>query len=198
MDSRATIRSGDAVFSFGSDLVIETWNEAAEALTGVPAAEAVGRPCWLVLGATADNGDTVCHAGCANARLAREGWPVTPRTLQVRDPEGQRRPVRVSTVRIERGEGPLFLHLLTETSEDAPLEPPRADAGPELSTRQRQVLDLIAAGRGARSIAAELRLAESTVRNHIRAVLVAFGAHSQIEAVAKARACGTLSRGAAS
>src|SRR3954466_12798722 len=90
MDSGATIRSGDAVFSFGADLVIETWNEATEALTGIPAAEAVGRPCWLVLGATADNGDVVCHAGCASARLAREGWPVAPRALQVRDPDGRR------------------------------------------------------------------------------------------------------------
>ena len=198
MDSRATIRSGDAVFSFGADLVIETWNEAAEALTGVPAAEAVGRPCWLVLGATAENGDVVCHSGCANARLAREGWPVAPRELQVRDPDGRRRPLRVSTVRIERGEGPLFLHVLTETTGGPPQEPPRAFTGPELSMRQQQILDLVAAGRGARSIAAELRLAESTVRNHIRAVLVAFGAHSQIEAVAKARACGALSSDAAS
>ena len=36
-------------------------------------------------------------------------------------------------------------------------------------------------------IATRLGLAEATVRNHIRAILVALGTHSQLEAIAKAR-----------
>ena len=39
----------------------------------------------------------------------------------------------------------------------------------------------------AKVIAARLGLAEDTVRNHIRAILMALGSHSQLEAVAKAR-----------
>ena len=44
-------RSGDALMTFGPDLRVESWNEAMERFTGVPAAEAVGRLCWEVLGA---------------------------------------------------------------------------------------------------------------------------------------------------
>jgi DNA-binding NarL/FixJ family response regulator len=57
-----------------------------------------------------------------------------------------------------------------------------------LTLRQLEVLQLLADGVTARSIASKLGLAETTVRNHIRAVLARLGAHSQLEAVARARA----------
>ena len=59
---------------------------------------------------------------------------------------------------------------------------------PSLTPRQREVLALLAGGVRARQIAARLTLSETTVRNHIRAILVELEAHSQLEAVARARA----------
>ena len=56
-----------------------------------------------------------------------------------------------------------------------------------LTSRQRQVLGLLADGVPAKVVAARLGLAEATVRNHIRAILAALDAHSQLEAVARAR-----------
>jgi DNA-binding NarL/FixJ family response regulator len=61
-----------------------------------------------------------------------------------------------------------------------------------LTPRQRQVLLLLGEGVPARTIAVQLDLAESTVRNHIRSVLVKLGCHSQLEAVAAGRRKGLL------
>lgn len=62
-----------------------------------------------------------------------------------------------------------------------------AGAAPELSVRQLEVLRLLSKGKPAKKISEELRLSETTVRNHIRALLRALGARSQLEAVARAR-----------
>lgn len=61
-----------------------------------------------------------------------------------------------------------------------------------LSRRQLQVLALLGDGVPARTIAGQLDLAESTVRNHIRVVLVKLGCHSQLEAVAAGRRRGLI------
>lgn len=61
-----------------------------------------------------------------------------------------------------------------------------------LTPRQLQVLLLLGEGVPARTIAVQLDLAESTVRNHIRSVLVKLGCHSQLEAVAAGRRKGLL------
>jgi DNA-binding NarL/FixJ family response regulator len=71
--------------------------------------------------------------------------------------------------------------------------PVRSDV-PTLTSRQLEVLELLAAGKSARDIGAELYLSQATVRNHIRALLQGLGAHSQLEALALARGCGLLAR----
>lgn len=55
-----------------------------------------------------------------------------------------------------------------------------------LSPRQYEVLELLANGIPARQIAVQLGLAETTVRNHIRHLLLKLDCHSQLEAVAVA------------
>ncbi len=105
------LRTGDALFVFDEGLTIRSWNHAAEELTGLPAEDAVGRPCWDVLGASEDGGAIVCHAGCAHARLARKGWPVRCHEVVIRTQAGRRR-VALSTIALN-GDGPkLFVHLL--------------------------------------------------------------------------------------
>ena len=180
------------LFAFDEESTVVVWNESAEALTGIRAAEAVGRPCWEVLGGQDDGGGMVCHKHCSRARLAREGWPLTTQEMNIRCAEGRRR-VAVETVSALNGGRPLFLHLLR----DAPAPPdeqPPAELGPapHLTPRQLDVLRLLAEGIPARTIATTLGLTEPTVRNHIRATLVELGAHSQLEAVFRARCHGLL------
>ena len=66
----------------------------------------------------------------------------------------------------------------------------RSPLGDQLSTltgREREILELLADGHRAQTIAAELELSVLTVRNHIRAILRKLGCHSQLEAAALAR-----------
>ena len=174
-------RSGDALVAFDEDLTIVSWNQAAEDLTGVSADEAVGRHCWEVLAGRDECGDIVCHPGCSTARLAREGWPVRRQGLLIKAREGKRR-VEMSTVVVDEGGRPLFLHVMLPRRDAA--SPPAVRV--TLTRRQRQVLAMLADGVPAKVIAMRLGLAEATVRNHIRAILVALGTHSQLEAIAKA------------
>ncbi|MHC4914173.1 MAG: sigma-54 interaction domain-containing protein [Planctomycetota bacterium] len=57
-------------------------NRAAETLTGVPRAEAVGRPCCEVFG------DSVCGERCSLRRVVETGEPAAGRQIEVRGPEG--------------------------------------------------------------------------------------------------------------
>jgi DNA-binding NarL/FixJ family response regulator len=62
-----------------------------------------------------------------------------------------------------------------------------APAQQSLTARQYEVLQLLADGLPAKVIATRLGVTEATIRTHIRAILVALGTHSQLEAIAKAR-----------
>jgi DNA-binding NarL/FixJ family response regulator len=55
---------------------------------------------------------------------------------------------------------------------------------PYLSHRERQVLDLVCAGRTNAEIADSLVLAESTIKSHMASIFTKFGVHSRREAVA--------------
>ncbi|MCC6223170.1 MAG: PAS domain-containing protein [Thermoleophilia bacterium] len=191
-DSAVEFRSGEALMAFDADLRVTAWNEAAESLTGVAAADVVGRFCWEVLCATDERGGIECHAGCSNARLAREGWPVPTRELWIRAGNGRKR-VSITTIAVRGGEEPQFLHLMRNGQDTAgtPDQPGRS-APPPLTARQREILGLLADGVPAKVIASRLHLSETTIRNHIRGILTQLASHSQLEAVAKARRLGIL------
>jgi PAS domain S-box-containing protein len=65
--------------------------------------------------------------------------------------------------------------------------PPQTQPHPHLTPRQGEILRLLEHGHSTRQIAEELHLSLETVRNHIRHLLRALGAHSRLEAVALAR-----------
>lgn len=98
--------------------------------------------------------------------------------------------MRVPMIRMENS---LFAALLLDLGEEpaAPAPHPGRPA-PSLTRRQRLVLSMLAEGKQARRIAAELQLSEMTIRNHIRAVLRELGCNSQLGAVAEARRLGLV------
>lgn len=181
------------VFAFDETLTIVAWNESTETLTGIDAAEAVGRACWEVVGGLDDAGGMVCHKNCSRARLAREGWPLGPQELHIRCAEGRRR-VALDTIAALDDERALFLHVIRDAPQTPPAKEPPPDLGrlPHLTPRQLDVLRLLAEGIPARAIATRLGLSEPTVRNHIRATLLELGVHSQLEAVFRARCRGLI------
>lgn len=61
----------------------------------------------------------------------------------------------------------------------------RAASGPSLTPREREVLDLVAAGLSNRDIASTLGISENTVKNHLARVLEKLQARSRMEAVVR-------------
>lgn len=180
------LRSGDAVFRTDRDSLVHDWNPECERLTGIAAAEAEGRPCWEVIAGRDADGGIVCHPGCSVARLARQGWPVRCTNLHMRTRYGSKQ-IAISTIVLRDDAATTVLHPLREATEAAPaasLDDPR----PHLTRRQREILYLLVEGIRVREIATRLTLSETTIRNHIQAILRELGAHSQLEAVARARA----------
>jgi DNA-binding NarL/FixJ family response regulator len=128
--------------------------------------------------------------------------------MRIRTRSGQRKWVSASNLTIETEKGLYLVHLLRDSQgthdtlemargliqlsskEDAPA--PRRKDVPALTPRQLEVLKLLSEGKNAREIGSDLYLSQATVRNHIRALLQALGAHSQLEVLAKAREMGIL------
>lgn len=179
--------SGAPLFTFDAEQRVRSWNTAAEKLTGIKAEEVIGRPCWDVICGHDESGGVVCHSGCSFHRLLRERYPVAPTTLVIKTAHGETRCVFVPFVTVHSST--LFAAFLLDPPGES-IEPASdlgAGIAPRLTPRQRTVLEMLADGKPARSIAAELHLSEMTVRNHIRAILRELGCSSQLAAVAQAR-----------
>ena len=56
--------------------------------------------------------------------------------------------------------------------------------GDDLTVREREVLDLLVAGKGTAQLARTLVVAPATARNHVQSIMNKLGAHSRLEAVA--------------
>lgn len=182
------IVSADPMIVFDGDGRALYANRAAELLLGIDDEDVLGHGCWTILAGRDEQGAPTCAPGCADLRLAREGWPVPCKRMIVTTSDGPKRIV-VSTVVVRNGNGPLVCRILREEPGAAV---PRGAAGVELTPRQREVLGLLAEGLGPRRIADRLGIAETTARNHIRCILSELHAHSQLEAVARAKSLGIV------
>jgi PAS domain S-box-containing protein len=131
------------------------------------------------------------HVTIARQQLERKlaGARTTDYEVDVLTADGRRRQAEISSVMIPRGDqahavfGVALVGRLREPS-------PRA---PNLTPRQHQVLYLLGEGASTDQIATMLHLSRETVRNHVRSILRALGAHSRLEAVAIAHQEGLLS-----
>jgi RNA polymerase sigma factor (sigma-70 family) len=76
--------------------------------------------------------------------------------------------------------------LLSKSREEARRKSDRAQALESLTTREREILQLMSKGLDNREIAARLNIAYPTVRSHVRRILEKLDARSKLEAVVKA------------
>ena len=123
-----------------------------------------------------------------NTRRARElfarkivgGTSATDAGVSIIDRNGKRVGVEITSVPVYDGE-----HVVGVFGQVSDIvEEPHAHPDLGLTPRQAEVLELLERGRSTKQIAAELHLSPETVRNHVRHVLRAVGAHSRLEAVA--------------
>ncbi|MGW5361619.1 response regulator [Actinopolymorpha pittospori] len=78
--------------------------------------------------------------------------------------------------------------LLSRSREVTRQRSDRAQALESLTTREREILDMMSKGLDNREISSRLNIAYPTVRSHVRKVLEKLGARSKLEAVVKAAA----------
>ena len=123
-----------------------------------------------------------------NTRKARElfarkiigGTTSTDAGVVVIDADGRRLGVEITSVPVYEGE-----HVVGVFGQVSDIvEEPHAHPDLDLTPRQAEVLELLERGRSTKQIADELHLSTETVRNHIRHLFRAIGAHSRLEAVA--------------
>jgi PAS domain S-box-containing protein len=123
-------------------------------------------------------------------RAVQSGSPTDFETVFV-DGHGHTRGVRAQYVPIRRGDEVIGVLILA--FDVHPVGSRRElTIAPELTRRQREILELVAAGHTTADIARELTLSEETVRNHVRAILQRLQAHTRTEAVAAAKRLGLL------
>jgi PAS domain S-box-containing protein len=155
-----------------------TWmNDVARASFG----DLMGRPLTVVVAPE--------YAELVHRQLERKlrGVPVTDYEVDVFTADGQRRRAEISSVRIPGGD------VCNAVFGIAVLGSPRPAArSARLTPRQNEVLQLLAQGASTGDIAAALHLSKETVRNHVRQILRELGAHSRLEAVARAHRQGLL------
>ena len=112
--------------------------------------------------------------------------------LLLKDEEGDR--VLAAIAAAAAGQSPvspaLAAVLLGWVREHQP--PSRGSAAPELTARERQVLDLIVAGRDNSEIAAELVISPETVKTHVSAILAKLRVDNRVQAAVAAVIAGLV------
>ena len=182
-----------------------TWNSAAEDILGYSAEEALGRPCFELLQGIDHYGNPVCFPGCAVITCTRRHQEVRHFGLSVKGKSGQRQWVDVSIIPLCDSDGRLvaLVHLLRATSapdrferlienalvrvsiSDPQLAPPATlDPLHKLTSREREIVNLLAEGASTSLIAKRLVITPKTVRNHIERILGKLNVHSRLEAIA--------------
>ena len=211
MEALLAARTADAVFVVDPEYRIVHWDARAESLTGLLAEEVIGKPCYEVVSGKCGDGGSFCARECP-AHAAGSGRKASPGyDMRIFTRSSGRRWVNVSILTVDTEEGPYLVHLVRDAQEahetlemarglirmtsergvPAKKAPDPRDA-PALTPRQLEVLELLGEGKSVREIGAGLYLSQATVRNHVRSLLQALGAHSQLEALAQARKLGLL------
>jgi PAS domain S-box-containing protein len=89
----------DGVFTVDEDRRITCFNRAAEMITGVPRAEAIGQHCFDVLRGSR------CEEDCALRETIRTGQPVVCQSCYIVNAKGQSIPLSISTALLKDREG---------------------------------------------------------------------------------------------
>jgi len=91
----------DGVFTVDPHWRVTFFNRAAERITGIARASALGRPCWEVFRAS------ICEEGCLLRQTLEQDVPAVPRVAYIRRPDGEEVPISISTARLLDGRGQL-------------------------------------------------------------------------------------------
>ncbi len=204
--------TAEAAFASDEQGRIVAWNRAAERLFGIPAGQALDRPCHETLSGCDIFGNLYCRADCAPREMVCRREPVRSFPLDVRTASGEVIRVDILVVVLRGPEPNRFTlvhlvrphsrsrdsnHLLERLWEQAgrlredpePREhgTPRLGDAPErsqiLTRREVEILRLLSGGARPHEIADTLSVSIHTVRSHIRSIRRKLEVHGTTQAV---------------
>lgn len=201
--------SACAVFAVDADRRVAFWNRSCADLTGISAAEAVGKPCSELLQGRKPNGDLLCGADCPVCQMARGGLPMKNLAMRVQVRDGSRIQLNVGTMLMPSPDAAswMVVHFMRrgrgtrancvgaaqpsrppgERNAGAMNDEPGSDAGCQLTERELEILRLLDQGLTTETLSHSLHISKTTVRNHVQRLLAKLNVHSRIEALNYAR-----------
>lgn len=211
--------TSDGAFIIDNDHRVIFWNRAAEEILEYTSEEAVGRPCYEILGGRDEQGRTLWQRYCLVAIRSETGDVLPNLEVYARTKTGKWRWLNVTTFAYPAADktiGQVIVHLFRDATKNknyqrfvarvlAASDQLQGDKKPEfspvdladsrtgrLTARERQVLELMAQGWDTKDMADTLAIKPSTVRNHVQHILGKLGVHSHQEAIAYARQLGLI------
>jgi len=202
-------RAGTAAFATDENDCITVWNRGAEELLGYPAARVLGKRCHEILHGVDFFGNHFCNPQCALTCMVKHGDAVHHFEMEVRTESGEMIPAGFSIVvlpgakkgqyamihfmeKVDRQqEVSVLIHRILGDPRAAPVSPHAREeaappAQPPLTSREIQVLRLLADGTSTQDIASSLFISVPTARNHVQNILRKLDVHSKLEAVSLA------------
>jgi PAS domain S-box-containing protein len=200
--------SADGAFVVDDDLRMVYWNKAAEAILGFDISEVAGQFCFQLLQGYDESKHLICKEKCRVVQLALQSKPIPNYDVRVTTKQGETCWLNMSVFTykmIDTNEKKVIVHLfhdLDRKEVDGKVlgqlvkvinryQDIRHNNGAKveihqniLTTREREILALLADGHGTRDIAQLLSISVTTVRNHIQHILQKLQVHTRLEAVA--------------
>ena len=161
-------------------------NRAAELASGLTHAQMRGRDITYRL-----PDEVRAHVLTEFRRAVETGQPTDFETVFV-DARGHRRSTRAQHFPLREGDQVVGVLIFAFEGRLSPNQLIALQPLPELTPRQREILELVAAGRSTAEIAEAFTLSRETVRNHLRNLFKALNAHTRPEAIAAAQRLGLL------
>lgn len=202
-------QSACAVLAVDADRRVAFWNRSCADLTGISAADAVGKSCFELLRGRKPNGDLLCGVDCPVCQMARGGLPMRNLAMRVQARDGSNIQLNVGTMLMPSPDAAswMVVHFMrrgrgsgvnrvgaTEQSRspgegiaNATRNEASSDAVCLLTERELEILRLLDRGLTTQVLSESLHISKTTVRNHVQRLLAKLNVHSRIEALNYAR-----------
>ena len=187
----------EPMFAMNERHRIVFWNKPMVRLLGWSYDDVVGKSCATVLAGDDEFGNRYCCEACPVMSLARRGDSIRQFRLSVRAKDGLSHRLEIAALRFvfPASRRMILVHTARPVAATEAVVPqalvsqalatPHADARVrELTKRELEIVNMLAAGQTAREIALHLGISPLTARNHIQRVFEKLEVHSKAEAVA--------------